>query len=213
MGDEYVSALIDKDGENRACSECSEELNTLLLSEIATIVDQWFHAHFQRTASEPNGFEYMMLKDKELGYDWYREGEAPNDLIAFELSVNEDIADNLHLILADQYSDYDAAIIGEETEYGDEVLYEEKAVSDSGLYWEWQQFERTVLNEARFFSEGAKEFLDGIFANLSELQTHDGDHILQVINPKDTPLSFYRGRAFHHDKNIEKALERPDLNI
>jgi len=213
VGDEYVSASIETDGKNRTCSECSEELNTLLLSEIATIVDRGFQEHFQRTASEPNGLEYMMIKDKELGYDWYREGEAANDLIAYELSVSQEIADNLHIILADQYSDFDAAMIGEETEYGDEVLYEEKAVSDNGLYWEWQQFERTVLNEARFFSEGAKEFLDGIFDNLTELQTRDGKQILQVINPEDTPVSFYRGRVFHHDKNIQEALERPDLKI
>ena len=130
VGDEYVSSLIETDGKKRACSECSEDLNTLLLSEIATIVDRGFQEHFQRTASEPNGYEYMMLKDKELEYDWYREGEAANDLIAYELSVSQEIADKLHLLLADEYSDFDAAIIGEETEYGDEVLYEEKAVSD-----------------------------------------------------------------------------------
>jgi len=94
-----------------------------------------------------------MIKDKELEYDWYREGEAANDLIAYELSVSQEIADDIHLILSHQYFDFEAAKSGDETEYGDDVLYEEKAISDNGLYWEWRQFEKTVLNEARFFRE------------------------------------------------------------
>jgi len=213
IGDEYVSASIERHGKRRTCSECSDKLKTFLLSEITSIVDGGFQTHFQRTSADPNGFEVMMIKDKELEYDWYREGEAANDLIAYELSVSQEIADDIHLILSHQYFDFEAAKSGDETEYGDDVLYEEKAISDNGLYWEWRQFEKTVLNEARFFSEGAKEFLDSVFENLTELKTRDNKPIVQSIDPEEAPVSFYRGRVFHHDKNIENALERPDKNI
>ena len=207
------SRQVESHGRVKSCDECSNVRNTFTVIEIAQIVDSGFQTHYQRTASEPNTYEIMLLKDKEINYDWYREGEYPNELIAEQLNVPRELADDIHKILAEEHADYEAAIIGEETEYGDEVLYEEKAISDNGLYWEWKQFEKTVLNEVRYFSEGAKGFLDSVFENLETLTTWEGKPIVQTLNPETKAKSFYRGRVFHQDKNIEAALERPDQHI
>ena len=73
IGDEYVSRQVESHGRVKSCDECSNVRNTFTVIEIAQIVDSGFQTHYQRTASEPNTYEIMLLKDKEINYDWYRE--------------------------------------------------------------------------------------------------------------------------------------------
>ena len=73
IGDEYVSRQVVSYRRVKSCHACSNVCNTFTVIEIAQIVYSGSQVHSQRTASEPNTYEIMLLKDKEINYDWYRE--------------------------------------------------------------------------------------------------------------------------------------------
>lgn len=123
IGEPYLSSLVEADGRRRKCNYCGERVEAVKLDTLADHVEQAFEQHFERTARDPDGMQWAMMKDKELDYDWEREGEQTVWAIAGAAEVDEEIATDLQIVLADRHADMEASLIGEETEFEDEIHY------------------------------------------------------------------------------------------
>ncbi len=72
IGDNYLCNLIENERDEHECDYCGNLAPAMSLEELAERVETAFASHFSRTANEPDSFQYAMLKDKEIDYDWER---------------------------------------------------------------------------------------------------------------------------------------------
>ncbi|MEM9763544.1 MAG: hypothetical protein AAF968_13725 [Pseudomonadota bacterium] len=99
IGEAYLSGEIERSGRSEVCSYCRERAPTIALEDLADRVEAVFRDHYERTPAEPNSYESLMIKDRELGYDWYREGTSVADLIPDIVGCSADVARDLHNVL------------------------------------------------------------------------------------------------------------------
>jgi len=120
IGETHLSGDIERDGLLEVCSYCCEQAPTIALEDLADRVEAVFGEHYERTPTEPNFYESLMIRDRELGYDWYREGTSVADLIPDIIGCSSDVAQDLHAVLRERHEDWNAALAGEETAFDDE---------------------------------------------------------------------------------------------
>ena len=76
VGEDFLRGLIDKDGVEAECAFCgAEEEATITLEELADHIEGAFGRHFERTSPDPDMFEEMLIRDREINFEWYRHGE------------------------------------------------------------------------------------------------------------------------------------------
>ena len=213
IGEAYLRQLVEDEGENRICSYCNQIGQTFLVIEISEYVEAAFVEHFVRTSSEPSEFEYALLKDKELKYDWEREGQSTVYAIMDAADMPENAAKHVQEILADSHYDYDKVKLGEETDYSEEAHYTEIMPGDEEWQKEWNDFERDIKTESRFFSRVAAEQLSMVFGRIEQMRTTQNHPLIIDAGPGAALSHFYRARVFQSDKNLKKALVRPDLEL
>ena len=82
IGDSFLSAEIEGEGTIHECDYCGDnEEPTIPLAEVADRVETVFDDHFERTPAEPNWYEEQLLKDKEISFSWWREGQPTIDVV------------------------------------------------------------------------------------------------------------------------------------
>lgn len=213
IGEPHLSGLVEADGRRRKCTYCGDRAKAVKLDTLADHIEQAFEQHFERTARDPDGMQWAMMKDKELGYDWEREGEQTVWAIAGAAEVDEDIATDLQIMLADRHADMEASLIGEETEFEDEIHYEQILPSSRDWHERWYEFERTLKEESRFFSRACQAQLEAIFAGIDNMRTHNGSTVIEEFDPENDAAVLFRARVFYGDDDLEEALKRPDLSL
>lgn len=209
----YLREEVRSSGRRRKCTYCEHTRKSYLIGEMAERIDLVFEEHFIRTPSEPNAWESAMHRDEEIDYEWDREGEPIIDAITNAAEIPESAARDIQAILEYQFSDYEAAHSGEETEYAADSRYAERGVSDTGWQHEWQQFERTLKTEARYFNRAAERHLTEVFDGIADMKTHDGRAIVKDAGPGTEMTTVYRARVFQSNTRLEEALKRPDKHI
>lgn len=209
IGEEYLSAEVERDGENAECSYCEEEAKTISMEELAGHIERAFKRHYQRTAIEPEGIEYLMAKDGL----WERHGERSADSIADAAQLDEEPAEHVRQILYERHYDIEDARAGEEGEFDEEAHYEEVPVQDYELQAEWQHFQNSLQTQSRLFNRQAEATLDSIFENLEGHRTHDGRPAIVNAGPEREISALYRARVFQSNNKLEKALARPDFEL
>jgi hypothetical protein len=213
VGEEFLKAEIRKSGEQSVCSYCGKRRKTISMTDLADEFDGAFERHFYRTSTEPNDYEYMLLKDRESSYDFERHGEPVLDVIQEIGDVSEEIADDLLEILGERHGDYERDKMGEENDFDSGSYYSVRKTSIADLYSQWRQFQLSVQTESRYFNNTAETFLNDIFLELGEDGTRDGGKAIIAGGP-DTPLgALYRARVFQSDISFEGALKRPDREL
>jgi len=150
MGEAFLRDLVAKEGEEGECSYCEGTGQTIDLDDIAGRIETAFEQHYSRTASEPNSWQYAMLKDKEIDYEWEREGEPAVYAIMNAADIPEQAAEDIQAILADQHYDFDEAAMGEEGKFSSDTYYEEIMPGDEEWQEGWRLFERIIKSESRF---------------------------------------------------------------
>ena len=214
VGEAYLSALIERDGEVGACSYCKDdEEPCILIEDLAGHIDGAFERHYYRTSPDPDIYESMLLRDKELAYDFERHGEPVLYAIEEAASIDEQAAQDVLDILEEQYSDFESAKMGEECEFDADSHYEEKTVADREFAFEFRAIERSLKSQARFFNQGAEEFLDRIFAALEGRTARDDRSVVVTAGPAAKIRGFFRARVFHDSEELNQALVRPDLHL
>ncbi|CUJ30121.1 RES domain-containing protein [Cognatishimia activa] len=213
IGESYMSAVVEEEGEVDECSYCEEEQATITMEEFCDHIDGAFEQHYSRTSQEPNSYEYAMLRDREISYDWYRDGDKSVDIIADAAQISEAIAQDAQAILDYRHSDRESAEMGLETEFSDDAHYEEIMPRDWKWQEQWDEFERLIKKEARFFSRTAASHLGELFDKIDEMRTRSGRSLVVDAGP-DTPIDhLHRARPFQSEDALLKAIKRPDLEL
>lgn len=210
----YLSDAIEADGEVAVCHYCGDdEEKCITIEELANHVEGAFDRHYYRTSDQPDMYESMLLRDREIHYDWYRHGEPVLDAIADAALIEPNVAQDVLDILEDRYANTESAQMGEECEFDSDSHYEEKGVDDHEFAFEWQAIERSLKSQSRFFNQSAEAFLVRLFANLDGRTTRDDQPVVVAAGPDTAHASFFRARVFHKSDDLDEAMMRPDLHV
>ena len=213
IGEEYLSSIVEDEGKLSKCSYCNENGETLDLNEIADLVEEAFEAHYVRSPTEPDPYQYHLHADKESDYEWEREGEPVIAAIAFAADISDEVAKDIQALLEDRYSDRHSYEICEETEYSSDSYYQKNSISDDDWQRQWEKFERILKTEARFFSRTGAEFLGKIFNDIDKKLTDSGSPLVITAGENSRIKSLYRARVFQSLGSLEDGLRQPDLHL
>jgi dipeptidyl aminopeptidase/acylaminoacyl peptidase len=211
VGEAFLSARIEKEGKDGACSYCESTGKVFSLDEMANEIQIAFEEHFYLTASEASGLEYVMSKESD--YDWEREGDRVVDVLENHVEISSEAADDLQRILEERTFDFEQAKMGYESPFGREAQYAERGVHDGESQAGWTQFERSLKTEARYFNRTGEDTLRSIFDGLAEHKSEDGRPIIVDAGPGLSLTAFYRARVFQSFAKLEAALKRPDIEV
>ena len=142
VGEAYLSESIAKNGVIALCDYCNDdEEPTITISELADEIEGAFDRHYERTSPDPDDFQSAMLRDKEIDYEWWREGEQVLWAIANAASVAEEVAQDVLDILEERHAVAASDYVGEEQEFDSDSYYEEKGANDYNFRMEWDAVE------------------------------------------------------------------------
>ena len=209
----FLRAEIQQRGERGICSYCGVTRETVNMDDLADYFDGAFERHFYRTSTQPNDYEYMLLKDRESSFEFERHGNPVLHVIQEIGEVSEELADDLLSILGERHGDYENDKMGEESEFDSDSHYAERKISIAELHSQWMTFQRSVQSESRFFNNTALEFLDSMFSELQNDGTRDGKEAIVDGGPGTLFASLYRARVFQSEPAVESALKRPDREL
>ncbi len=209
----FLSDEIKSKGTIQVCSYCGKKHRAYTIDSLSERIDQVFKEHYQTTPDEPDGFEYAMMNDDESDYSWERDGEPVIDVIADCAKSPWEAARDIQLVLEDKYFDYDAAKMGEDTEFSSDSYYRETHVDSSYWHAEWRQFEESLKSEARLFNQAAARSLASILDGLKSMRTSDGQPLIVDGGPGTSMDAAYRARVFQSEKLLLDALRYPDKEI
>lgn len=213
VSDTYLANDIVKCGVERECFYCEQKEPAITVEELADQIEGAFERHYYRTSDQPDGFEYSMLRDKEIDYEWDRHGEPVLEAIGEAAEVEEELAQDVLDILSERHADWESAQMGDECEFDPDSHYEWKRPSDFEFQFNWNEVEVSLKRRSRFFNDEAVAFLTALFADLDNKTTEDGNPVIISAGPDHDVNGFYRGRVFRFGDDIEKALGRPDIEL
>ncbi len=164
----------------------------ITVSAVASIVDEVarenYHGGVPDDYDEPSG------------------GLELNDLI-FELTgpEDDDVAEALkaELIEQDDYWPPD----GEEAFYDEEYVYHRIEIGTAGYGRLWEDFEKHLMYEQRFFSADAFDRLKQIFEGVEKQTDAARNCPVYMIQPKGEQSIFYRARIIHEHSEIDRFRE------
>jgi hypothetical protein len=213
IGEQYLKDEVQQKGQRGRCSYCSRSVQSYTIGAIADRVETAFEQHFRRTSDQPMAWQQSLLSDRESNYDWERDGEPVIWAIANAADILEHVAEDIQAILDEQYADFDAAAMGEESEFCSESYYEEKGSSDDVWQEEWCNFERSLKTEARFFSRIAAGHLASVFCGIDGMSATDGRPLVIDAGAQTNLSAIYRARVFQSEEMLKEAICRPDFHI
>jgi hypothetical protein len=211
--EEYLSSEIRSHGRRRKCSYCGKVRHCYPIGKMAERIYEAFGQHYMRTSDQPTSWQSMMLKDEESDYYWERDGVPVVNAIMNAAEIPETAAQDIQQILDGQYGDFEAAKIGEETEFSADSYHEEKGPNDAVWQEEWQSFERSLKRSARFFSRTSAKHLHSIFDGIDTMKSRDGRPLVVDAGPGTILRALYRARTFQSDDSLTTALCRPDQHL
>lgn len=213
IGDTYLSEVVDREGFLGTCSYCGRDASACTIEEIAERVEVAFQQHYRRTADQPTGYQSAMLADSEFDYDWEREGEETVWAIANAADISENVARDIQAVLSDQYFDFDAAAMGDETEFETDAHYAEVDPSDQRWREKWRRFESSLTKESRFFNKEASEFLGAVFSEIETIETSSGRPLVVAAGPGTEYSTLVRARVFQREEKLKQAMCYPDREL
>lgn len=208
VGEDYLRHMIIERDVDLECSYCGDIDSCIPLAELADHIHDGIQQHFIVTSTEPSSYEYALLNDKEIDYDWEREGEEVNLLIQEIVHVDEAVANDIQEYLANSYDNYEDIMCGSIELYGD-TNYEESAADTQYADQLWEVLCDELKHRARFFSPVIKSTLDELFSGINEFKTLDKTPIVQTLPQNNDKEFIYRVRTVHSEKEVERILREP----
>jgi hypothetical protein len=211
VGEEFLSAKIEKHGEQATCFYCGQAGKTFSIDDMADEIETAFDEHFHQTPTEPSSLEYAMTRYSPHG--WLRDGEPIVEVVGSAAEIDEAPAIDICEVLAGRHADMELAKMGDESPFDSDSHYVENDVNDLEYFEQWKFFENSLKSEARFFSRTAEATLTSVFDDLAGHKTADGNPVIVEAGPGKEITCFFRARVFQSDERLESALKRPDLEI
>lgn len=210
VNESFLKAFIKADGIEQICSYCDAEAKTISIKELADRIERAFKDHYERTPTDPEGYEAAMQNDRECDYQWERQGEEVAWAIANAAVIEESVAEDVLVVLDNRHFDVESAKMGEECDFAAASHYAKKDAGCHEFRQQWSEFEIGLKTEARFFSRSAQAILAGIFADLSKLKTAKGTPVVVHVGPEAEIRFLHRARVFAaEDEKLEEALKYP----
>lgn len=195
--------------DNGQCDYCMDaNIKVIPLPDLAIRVESAFDKHYQRTSPEPDDFEYAMIKDKEIEYDWYRKGDPVLELLTSLLSCSEEIARDVLDLLADKHDINDWGDTSE-CEFGRDSYYEMKEISIGSWNDKWNILERDLKHENRYFNKQLFDLFESVFDGVDKAKSYNDELAIISVGPKTDFSTLYRAREFNTPEDVGKALEKP----
>lgn len=212
VGDEFLKTEIRDQGKRGKCSYCQKKIRKVVpLPWLAEQIHSTIEEHFYLTSNEPTPLEYIMLKDKDLNYDWERHGQDVNYLIQEITEVDQDVANDIQTYLSFYFGGDPKDF--EEDPYGDEACYEEHPPYTYGFRESWDFFCRQTAYRARFFNRSAERILDELFSDLDSLKTIDGKSVVRIAGPGTEIPYIFRARVAQTHNSIDQILKNPTKEL
>jgi len=212
IGDAYLKSKTAKQKELGRCSYCkSRRVATIDMKELAQLMSATIEEHFERTATEPDGLEYAMMKHG--GESWERHGQPAGELIAELAEIDEEPAEHIRRILEAENYSRDAEEIGEEGPFDENAHYAKSSVDDEEFRSAWSAFETSVGSKTRLFNKDAAAVLDMVFEGLGDAKSWKGRPVIRICGPDTELASLHRARVFQSDAALEAAIMHPDKEV
>lgn len=206
----FLQNLIALEGIKTKCSYCNTVGMTFDLQGLSKRVHRVFQNFYIATNSEPEDWQYALLKDKESNYEWDRGGDRVEDIVCDILQTHENIAKDITELLGSDYYDFELAKMGVESPYSKESRYEQRILSGREFKNKWAKFEASIKSSSRFF--GHYEFLNEIFKDLNQLAKERHEKLIREIGPEKDITKIYRARIVHQVE-VENAFSKPELSL
>ncbi|HEX8064170.1 MAG TPA: RES domain-containing protein, partial [Allosphingosinicella sp.] len=197
VAEDYLSALMRRDGERRLCDYCERRRKGWPVERLADLVHDVLDANY--TYGRPESYD---------GYGFGPSGDSVEETIG-EIIVADDerIAGDIAGILSGRFG-YAAARDGEDDPYGDDVVYREDYPNTEEYASSWTAFRDEITSRNRFFSKYAQDMLESIFGDLGTLRTEKDESVIRLWGRKSRPL-IYRGRVATSQADLERIVADP----
>ena len=186
-----MSREVLESGIQDQCSFCGEVSASIELEELAEKIHEVIENYFVQTASEPEGYEYLLAKEGL----WERPGEQVGDLICGIAVIEPEIGEAIWEYLSQQYDAAGKDALLEEQPYESDAQYAERQVDTYEFSESWMSFKRSIRAQYRFFNSHARDVLGRIFQGLGQLVTTDGEPVLHEISKNSSHDAIYRARV------------------
>ena len=213
VGEHFLRGEVARSSERRACSYCDRVAPVFSVEEMADRVEAAFEDHYEKTPTDPDFLEEMLLKDKESDYDWHRHGEPVIYAIGAAADIPEEAAADIQQELEGRHATWgsDHGVDGED-EFDADSNYEERGADGRAWHRRWHEFDLAIKTQARHFGHNAKELLTGMFSDVDEIS--GAGHPLAIeIGPDSELRTIYRARVFQSDDELRAALRQPDRQL
>lgn len=208
IGESYLSEetrLFGEQGTN--CSYCGEEdIGVFPLDHIANHVHSVFDHSYALTSNEPSAYDYMLLADDEIGYDWEREGDPPVEIIVGVARVSYEIAKDILKILNAHNQVDERRNPGGEAPFSEEARYESIAGDEQSSAREWENLKYGLHHSARFFNSTLRVFLDDLFSDIHMQNGRSGKAIRTVKPGSKIAQGIYRARVSISRESVKEIL-------
>ena len=213
VGEPFLKSIIRKQGSVGSCDFCDRRKGpTITLEAMADHVERAFADHYQRTSDQPDMIEEIAMRSGARS--WTRHGEPVSEAIQLAAQIEPEPGNAIAEILADRHNTMVPGDPDKEQEFDGDSYYERlRVVEDNRFHRDWEQFERNLKSETRFFSRQAQAVLAGIFDDIAEVRTKANESVIFAAGPGTQMTSVFRARVFHTEDKLRTALERPDLEI
>lgn len=213
IGEDYLKNLVESDNVDEQCSYCRKVGSAISIRELSGHVKRAFERHYSRTASDPDPFQYAMWQDKDIQYEWERDGDPTVYAIADAAEISNEIAEDIQKLLEEEHYDRDEAIMGEEGEFNSEAYYKKIMPEDHKWQKDWELFKKIIRTESRFFNGTCISQLRELFDTMDKMITNERKPLIVKAGPQTDYNELYRARVFQDGKKMVKAMNRPDKRL
>jgi hypothetical protein len=202
IGESFLKEEVKKRGSRITCSYCNRKIKGLSISDISKRIEDAFDAHYDFCSSDDEDF-----------FNGHLMSSPVIEAIMDAAQISRPAAEDIQEILKNDHYDMDNAINGYENEFGPDSYYEFKQPNDTKWQKEWQDFERSLKTETRFFNDMGKQILNSIFEGIHELKSYDKRPLIVLAGPGKEINRLYRARVFQSDDHLKNALSSPDKQL
>lgn len=197
----YLKDLVRRTGKVGNCFYCGNRAKSYTILQISELILRAFDSH------------YAQVFDEETDYDDIPEGEPVNEAISEAAGIPETAAEDIRDLLAYESYDHELAQMGFSSPFDDDSWYIKKDIHDHHWQRQWEEFERILKFESRFFNQEGMDLLQSIFKDIGDMETHDGRSLIKLIVPGSELSGLHRARVFHQDEKLREALARPETGL
>lgn len=214
ISDDYLALEVKQKGNHRKCAQCNGFVESILFKELCDEIEGVFSTFFELTSNEPPSYMSALYADKELDYEFEREGTLINYLISDLIGLSDQIVENIREELFDRQTvgmRQKEIWAADELDFSEESHYEEKYIDTEDDLEEWLGFEHNVKKVARYYSPGSHDLLTENFNDIRKYEAYFTKEYIKKIPPGKANI--YRARVFQNEKDLKKALSTPEKNL